>query len=150
MLVTSRSVTVRKMTAERKWLKKRHIALIVVCCIVIIFFGFELASFMPAGTMYQIPARQYMHGEKSFNSATKITGTFYVQDGSASFQILTPQEYSVFVSSGGTNNNVVYATQYLVYGTVEVSLPAGTYYFLFINDGLSTSVVWVTLPFESW
>jgi hypothetical protein len=101
-----------------------------------------------SGTVYQLAAGHFEYlGPWTVPSAATVTGAFTATGGSGSNSfILTPDEQQAFGSSGSTTpSSYVWTSGAVATGSINTNLPAGTYYFDFVNqDSFSTTSVQVT------
>lgn len=126
--------------------RKKEIIVIGVAIFIIIFVFIEIIAIMPMGSVTQIPAGYDYAVGVQFNGPRTVTGTFYSQDGSVTLLVMTAQQYRAFAANPLGSFSDVYSTGSVVYGSVDISLQPGIYYFVFVNYGLSTVALWVTLP----
>ncbi len=95
------------------------------------------SSVVPNGTVKTVYAGQYYGSEFRTNGSGTLKGSVNANNG-ITFYLMTPSEYSSFVSSG-TPNSYAFTSGDVNSGSFNFNIDSGTWYAVYYNSNLISS-----------
>ena len=125
---------------KKKSRKKLYAVIGIVVIVVIIIAVLAIPktfTIVNGGTVESLSAGQYYVSEFNTTTSGTLAGSVSATNG-ITFYLMTPSEYSSFVSSGSPNS-YAFTSGHISSGSFNTNIVSGTWYAIFYNSNIITS-----------
>ncbi len=128
-------------TTPKKKSRKRLYAVIGVVVVIIIIVAVlaipRTTALVNGGNVESLSAGQYYYVEFNTTASVTLASSFNATNG-VTFYLLSPSEYSSFVSSGSVSS-YTFTSGHISSGSFNTNIGSGTWYAIYYNSNLITS-----------